>query len=246
MTVILPRLAEGTGIVRAAMSTRQGGVSAEPFGMNLSFRVGDNPETVAENRRRFLEHFGAGPGQLAVPVQVHGTTIRRADGGGEYPACDALMTDRVGLVLGVTVADCVPILLADPVSHVIAAAHAGWRGTAAGIARAVVRAMEGESGISPRRLLAFVGPAAGACCYAVGPEVADLFTPEVVNRRDGGLFVDLKSSNAAQLAASGVLPGSIEIHPLCTITERHLLHSFRRDGSRSGRMMAAISLLSPR
>jgi polyphenol oxidase len=236
---------EGTGAVRFAFSTRNGGVSQPPFGMNLSFRVGDDPACVEENRRLLLQEIGSTPDQLALPLQVHSATVRRVDRPGQYTDCDALITAAEGVVIGVSVADCVPVFLVDARLRVIAAVHAGWRGTAAGIAGAAVRAMEQECGCRPEDLVAWIGPSAAACCYVVGEDVASQFPPEVQSRGSGGVAVDLKRANLDQLAAAGVRPEQVEVNPQCTITESSLFHSFRRDREWSGRMMGVLRLAGP-
>jgi YfiH family protein len=243
MTALHSALLERTGKVRAAFSTRAGGTSPEPFGMNLSTRVGDDPACVEENRRRFLEAVEAAPSVLALPLQVHGTTVVFAGSAGVYPGCDALVTTRPDVVIGVTVADCVPILLADPHAGVVGAVHAGWRGTAAGVLQAALRFMKEEHGCSGGRMLAAVGPSAGVCCYEVGEDVAGRFDPGNVVRRNGRVFLDLRSAAWAVLRAAGLPEGSVEFVGGCTICAPHLFHSYRRDGDRSGRMLGAIRLV---
>jgi hypothetical protein len=146
--------------------------------------------------------------------------------------------------LCVTVADCVPILLCDPRVPAVGVVHAGWRGTASGILAAAVRRMQEEFGTDPAALLAFIGPAAGACCYEVGSEVADRFDAQFLHRHGEHALVDLKSANRTQLLGAGLQPGHIEVDPSCTIEESARFHSYRRDGNRSGRMMGVIGILS--
>ena len=245
MTVLSSRILEETGIVRFACSLRHGGVSRPPLDMNLSFNVGDDPACVEENRRRLLRHIDAGTEDLALPGQMHSATVRRADVPGQYDRCDGLMTDVAGLVLGVSVADCVPVFLVDRRLRVIGAIHAGWRGTAANIAGAAVSALALEYGCNPRDLVAFIGPSAGACCYVVGEEVAARFPPDLISRKEGDPHVDLKAANLRQLLAAGLMAGQVEVSPRCTISEESIFHSYRRDGERSGRMMGVIRLLPP-
>ncbi len=243
MTVLRPAMFEGTSRLVAAVSTRKGGVSSSGFGMNLSFSVGDRSEDVTENRRRFFGGLGIEPEELAIPRQVHSAEFRRVDSPGSYPGCDALMTDRRRVFLCVTIADCLPVLLYAPEANAVAAIHAGWRGTAAGIVSAVVPAMAKEFGFRPETLSAYVGPGASACCYVVGEDVAQRFSPSFVKRDGQGLIVDLKAANVAQLQAAGVLPENIEVSPLCTVSDAANFHSFRRDGASSGRMMAVIGIV---
>jgi hypothetical protein len=229
--------------VRFGMSTRVGGVSPAPFGMNTSFNVGDDEENVRANRQRFLAALDVVPEELAIPRQVHSNVVKVADKPGSYVECDALITAERRVFLSVSVADCVPIFLFDPREQVVAAIHAGWRGTAAGIVERCLEMLQTTFSSKPSNLLAFVGPAAGSCCYVVGEDVAERFAPAFVHRANGLRYVDLKAANVAQLQSVGVPPEAIEVSPLCTITESRLLHSFRRDRQKSGRMMGIIGLL---
>jgi len=238
MTSIAPSIFPG-GIV-AAFSTRKGGVSPAPLGLNLSFKVGDDAANVRKNRELFFGPLGIPLDRLAIPGQVHGGTVRRAENPGDYPETDALVTDRPGLFLCVSVADCVPILLFDPARNVVGAVHAGWRGSAAGITGTAVRTMVEAFGTNPGEILASIGPSASSCCYVVGPEVAARFDAGFRAGRNGGVYLDLKEANRAQLVLAGVPHGNIEVSPHCTISEPDLFHSHRRDGAQSGRMMGVI------
>lgn len=222
------------------MSTRLGGVSAPPFGMNVSYRVCDNEDHVLQNRERFLGRLGIRAERVAVPVQIHSNSIRVVSSPGTYHDSDGLVSAWPDLYVGVTVADCVPVILVDPVNRVVAAVHAGWRGTAAQIVRVAVDVMSRECGTEPGDIVAYLGPAAGVCCYEVGEEVASRFPGETVVRRGAAIYLDVRKANRLQLLESGVLAARIEESTLCTISEETLLHSYRRDGSRSGRMMAVV------
>ena len=242
MKVIRP-LAFPPGIV-AGFSTRSGGVSPPPLGMNLSFRVGDDPSNVRKNREIFFGALGIPPERIAVPGQVHGTTVRRVEEPGEYPETDALISSAKGLFLCVSVADCVPILLLDTQSGAVGAVHAGWRGTASAIVVAALGAMRAEFGTLPSRIIASIGPCASACCYAVGADVASRFPSGCVRNDRGVLFVDLKSANRTQLIGAGVPPETVELRPYCTISDSSLFHSHRREGAKSGRMMGVIGRMA--
>jgi YfiH family protein len=208
--------------------------------MNLSFNVGDDPDRVRANRSAFFGSMGVQESELAVPGQVHGKHIERVEHGGRYPGTDGLITRTPRVFLCVTFADCVPILLFDPVSRSIAGIHAGWRGTVLGIVPEGIRRLAGECGAIPERLRVYLGPAAGACCYEVGEDVARRFEARYVHR-DVLTTVDLHGALKGQLLVAGCLEQNIEISPACTIHDLSF-HSFRRDGRQSGRMMAFIGL----
>jgi len=172
--------------VDAAVTARAGGVSSGPYeSLNLSLSVGDDPGRVLENRRRLAAAFGAGPGDFVFARQVHGAGVRvvgPADrGSGAFSlddaidGADALVTSSPGVVLAILTADCVPVVLHDPQAGVLACVHAGWRGTAAGVAAAAVAAMA-ALGARPGGIVAGIGPAVAADRYQVGPDVHQAVT----------------------------------------------------------------------
>lgn len=240
--VIQPGILGRDARVLSAISTRNGGVSPEPYGMNLSFRVGDAEDNVRNNREVFFGALGIGLHELAIPDQVHGSTVVFARQAGAYPGTDGLVTTVARVFLCVTVADCVPLLMIDPVAHAVAAVHAGWRGTVAGIAAAAVERLREECAAVPDRIVAYLGPSAGICCYEVSEDLASRFDNRFVRRDDSRISVDLKMANRHQLIESGLRPEHIETSPHCTISEPALFHSYRRDRDRSGRLMAVIGL----
>lgn len=266
MTPTLPvlRFAHFGDEVRHGVSTRAGGVSPAPYdSLNLSGTVGDAPENAAQNRERFAR-AAAGVGQdvLVVLTQVHGARVVRATaadcGRGIVPAAaappppaaDAVITDEPGVPLQVLAADCVPLLLWDPVHHAVGAVHAGWRGTAAGVAQAAVAAMAGAFGTRPADLRAGIGPAIGPCCYEVDAPVLDALVrryPDIapaVTRpvRAGHAMLDLQDANRRQLLALGVPGAAIEVMRLCTACHQGLFYSDRATGRRTGRFGALVML----
>jgi len=239
--IVRPSIFSSLGFVVAGMSTALGGVSRPPLGLNLSYRVGDEPSAVEINRGLFFDTLGVHPRELAFPHQVHSATIRHAADAGEYHACDALVTSARNVALVVTVADCVPILLVDPVHGIAAAVHAGWRGSAERIAEETIRELRSKQGVHPADIRAWIGPSAGPCCYAVGEDVARRFPSTAAAEREGRWYVDLKAENERQLTEAGVPQEQIERSQACTICDRRF-HSHRRDGAQSGRMMAVLML----
>ncbi|HTR81668.1 MAG TPA: peptidoglycan editing factor PgeF [Bacteroidota bacterium] len=226
------------------MSTRNGGMSPGGLGMNLSFNVGDDKVNVIENRRRFFSALHIGLDELAFPMQCHSANVKTIAMWGGYENCDGLITGELGVFIAVSVADCVPIFLFDPVTCAVAGIHAGWRGTSAGIVRNAVSQMQSEFHVEAHNLVAFVGPAAGKCCYEVGVDVAQKFDPQfVLDTGDQKWKVDLKGANVNQLIEAGVRKQNIEQHEGCTIHESERFHSYRRDGRNSGRMMAVIGIV---
>jgi YfiH family protein len=228
--------------VIAAFSTRQGGVSPPLLDLNLSYRVGDLPENVTRNRARFFGSLGIFPERIVTMRQVHGADVVAVTEPGEIDAADGLVTDRPQLFLCVTVADCAPVLLYDPAHHAVGAVHAGWRGTDQHAVEKAVEVMKSVYATRTSDLLAHIGPVAAECCYEVGEEVARRFPAEYVIRRVDRLFLNLRGLNRKQLENSGISPANIQTSLFCTISDSTLFHSHRRDGARSGRMMAVIGL----
>jgi YfiH family protein len=240
--IVTSRILASVPRVRFGLSTRHGGVSPEPYGMNLSFAVGDDEHRVKENRERFFESLGIDQESVAIPGQVHSGRVMKVETPGRYPECDGLVTDRPGVYCCVSGADCIPVFLVDPLHPAVGAVHAGWRGTVAGIAKSAVELMQKTFASQPENLLAYIGPGADVCCYEVGAEVAERFPQGTVLVREGKRFVDLKKANREQLVGAGLPEGNIEVSPSCTISDS-LYHSYRRDGKKSGRMMGVIGLL---
>jgi hypothetical protein len=198
--------------------------------------------------------------QVSCPVtalhrvrQVHGAVVAVVDGAAPAvppPEADALVTHRPGTALAVVTADCVPVLLADPVSGAVGAVHAGWRGTAANIAGAAVAAMADRWGVPPARLTAAIGPSIGACCYEVGDELEGAFVAAGhdaralaawFNRDDRGrLRLDLWTANRDLLVAAGLRPRQVHVAGLCTKTHLEWFESYRAEGPNAGRMVAII------
>jgi hypothetical protein len=237
---------------RHGFSVRTGGVSPPPFdALNLARNVGDTPEAVSENHRLFAGEVGYAPERLYEVSQVHGAVVERADVALEPPAfrkreADALVLAETGYAVGVRVADCVPVLLAHAGSGAVSAVHAGWRGVVQGVVPAAIRALCTLAQAEPRELLCAIGPHIGPESFEVGDEVARELAQvaphdaRVVIAREPRPHVHLERAVRAQLLGLGVTPENIERVPGCTFREPNRFFSFRRDGARSGRHLAAI------
>jgi len=184
----------------------------------------------------------ASAGQLLLLRQVHGTAVREAPWEGT-PEADASLAEVPGLLLGIETADCLPVLLVDPQRQAVAAAHAGWRGTAAGVTARAVAALVAH-GSDPGELLAALGPGIGPCCYQVGPELRQAFGPgsEEFFRlgSDGRLCLDVRAVNRRQLLLAGLHAERILGLDDCTSCCSDRYHSFRRDGKGAGRMISFV------
>ncbi len=215
--------------------------------------TGDHVSSVAENRRRLAALLGIQPGQLVFPRQTHSGWVAEVK---ELPEqelteTDGLVTNRPGICLCVQTADCVSVLLFDPVQKAIAAIHAGWRGTVKRIAGKAVRKMQAISGSKPGHLRAVIGPSIGPAVYEVGPEVVREVERTVPNPRHslwdngrGSIHFNLWEANRQILLASGLTPNHIEVSEKCTFREETLFFSARREGKNTGRMVSGIMLLN--
>lgn len=248
----LPGLAHG-------VSTRAGGLSEPPYhSLNLGLHVGDDPGRVLANRRRAARALGFGPEDLVLAAQVHGAQVARVgaaergrgalDQASALPDADALITDQPGLLLGILVADCLPILLVEPASGALGLAHAGWRGTVADIAGRTVAAMVRAYGVRPERLLAVIGPGIGRASFTVGPDVLAAFraafgagAAELIDLdgEDRGR-VDLAEANRRQLRRAGLAPEQIHLDPACSASDLARFFSHRAEGGRTGRFGAFL------
>jgi polyphenol oxidase len=226
-------------------TTRTGGASPAPWdSLNLGGAVGDDPTRVEENWRRLAKATALG---FARVRQVHGARVLRLDApGAPVEEADAVVSVRPAVAACVSVADCVPVLLADPETGAVAAVHAGWRGTMARVASAAVAALA-RTGARPERLIAAIGPSIGPCCYEVSADLAARFRAEMgpVVREDPTPHLDLWAANRGILEAAGVPPGRIDLLSRCTACERELFFSHRRDAGQTGRQVAFISPLHP-
>lgn len=200
------------------------------------------PPSVTPERAEFAARLGLEPQHLTSAGAVHGTRVARVDAPAlSVEGADGLATDRPRLPLLATFADCLPIVVYDPARRAVVLAHAGWRGTAGGIAGAAVAALRAEYESRPEDLVAGVGPGICGRCYEVGEEVAERFDPAVVgpSGRPGGFLLDLPDANRRQLLAAGVPAPRIHLCGICTL-ESPELPSHRRhpDGARFAGLVA--------
>jgi YfiH family protein len=226
--------------IRRVVTTRHGGVSVPPYAsFNLGEHVGDRSEAVAANRERLAAGVGLPAQRLVWMEQVHGRTVAVVDGplAAPVPATDALVTAEPGLAVAVLVADCVPVLLADPVGKVVGAVHAGRVGARVGVLPAALAAMR-ELGARIEQVEVLLGPSACGQCYevpaAMQADVEDRLPGSACRTRQGTAGLDLRAGLWRQLAAAGV--ARVGVDPRCTI-EDPALYSYRREGV-TGRLAA--------
>ncbi|MBZ0203550.1 MAG: peptidoglycan editing factor PgeF [Ignavibacteria bacterium] len=243
MTEILKsKLLSGVNGLVHGISTRAGG--SAPYYNNLSRHVGDDESAVAENRARFFGGLGIDESRLVHANQVHSDGVTIVTKPGLYKKTDALITQKEDLYLVISVADCLPVMIFDPVRSVIANIHSGWRGTQKGIVTDTISMMQSEFSSSPGDMLVFIGPGISHEYFEVGGEVARMFDDKYISFRDSGTsakpFIDIGAVVMDQLKSAGVKLENIERLELCTFSNADYLHSYRRDKENSGRMFAVV------
>lgn len=244
------------------LTTRLGGCSGAPWdSFNLSFRVGDDCENVSSNRRLLAETIGISRSALIGVKQVHDTHVKvikeaspgpvATDSQGGVDLADAMVTNVPGICPMVLVADCVPILMYDPVKKVVGAVHAGWKGTLGSITKRVVEVFTEQFGSSSPDIIAGIGPSIGPCCLRVGPEVAAMARDAFGSRSvgllnmspDGAALLNLWRANQQQLLESGLDEKHIEIAHCCTCCNKpSLFFSYRKGKGETGRFGAGIMM----
>ena len=245
-----PLLSEA-GFLNACSCRLHGASTVAAATLNLALHVGDEAQLVLANRRHFAAALGVQAECFTTCAQVHGSEVAVVDaklvGAGALAlsdtiaGTDALITQLPDVPLLLFFADCVPVLLADDKSGAVGLAHAGWRGTVAGIAKKTVAAMQQQFGTQPEDVLAAIAPSIGACCYEVDDFVRDkaggyeeFFAP--VAGKPGKYMLDLWGYNKKELLEAGVLPEHIAIAGVCTAHNHELFCSYRAEAGKTGRM----------
>lgn len=241
-------------------TSREGGVSVGNYAsFNLSPFSGDNPDNFLENIKILASRLGIGLDKIIIPYQIHGTEIRVIDESffklnfeqkkAFLNGIDAIITKLPSICIGITTADCVPILFFDPVKKVIAAAHAGWRGTCGKIAEKTILTLIEKFECNPSDILVTIGPSISVEMYEVGNELVESFEKagfdisEIFSTKNNSLYLDLWKANEQLLIKNGILQQNIEIAGICTYTEHEKFFSARRLGIKSGRMLSGIMLV---
>jgi len=234
-----------------AFSTERKAIDADnPYdGFNITHYTGDLPEHVSRCKEQLCQQLGIDLPHLVVPHQVHGTTIAEvteATLNNDFEAVDALITTLPHTCIGVSTADCVPILLHDAITGAIAAIHAGWRGTVARIASRTIDMMSSRYASRPTNIKAVIGPSIGPKAFEVGEEVYEAFMKagfrmdDITMFMNGKWHIDLWKANSLILQEAGMSPTHIQTAARCTYTEYEHFFSARRLGIHSGRIFTGI------
>ncbi|NKQ41017.1 MAG: peptidoglycan editing factor PgeF [Sulfurovum sp.] len=219
---------------------------------SMALHTGEDSKQVMQNRGKLAEHFGE-EYRFCGTRQVHGDKVFVLNSHHEMGwrdltdavEADAIVTNLPHMALTILTADCVPILLYDPIAKAIGAVHAGWKGSKSNITRKTIKTMQNQYGSRPQDIIAAIGPAIGVCCYEVGLDVAEYFVDhsEIVqpSKRKGKFQLDLKAINGMQLLDAGLMRSNIEISDICTACYSDIYFSYRKD-SCSGRFISAIAI----
>lgn len=237
----------GTGVT-AFSTTRQGGCSTGNYAaFNINGYCGDDEVHIAANKVALCGLLGIDSNRLVMPHQVHDCVVRRIDGPqqGVIEGVDAVMTDVPQLCIGVSTADCIPVLLYDSTHRAVSAVHAGWRGTVLRIVQKAVEAMRDTYGTAPADLQAVIGPGISLDSFEVGDEVYDQFLSagfdmQPISRRDAKWHIDLPMCNRLQLMEAGIPADHIQMTNICTYQQYDRYFSARRLGIQSGRIYTGI------
>lgn len=240
--MISPRIINDEGII-SFVTTKVCGPSEGPYGSsNFGFWVGDTKEVVSGNFDKLCTKLGVDRGNVVVAKQVHGKSIWQGQAPGLVEGYDALICNIPGLMIGVTVADCVPILLYDSERRVCAAVHAGWKGVEVGILSDVIRKIFSDYGSDPKDLVCYLGPCISEKHFEVDEEVAVRFDSRYVqySEQKGKYRVDLREVLKSKVLDLGIPALNIEVSTLCTVENNDLFYSYRKNGPVTGRMFAGM------
>lgn len=237
-------------------TTRHEGVSRPPYNsLNLGMNTQDQQANVEGNRSLLARAFGLNQEALVTPKQVHGSDILVINEANEdynhflSVEGDAVITNQPHVMIGVCVADCAPIVLCDPEKKVIAAVHAGWKGTAAGLVAKTIAGMKSEFGCDPGGLQAAIGPCIQKCCYEVDEPVKKAFMQNNISwdscavlKNPGKWQLDLAAANRELLLLAGLPAEAIQVSEQCVCCHSEQFFSYRRDQEEAGRQMGFIML----
>lgn len=245
--------------IKHGISTRLGGHSTAPFiSLNLGLHTGDDAEVVWHNRQLFCQAVDLVPDKMVTAEQIHGDVVQQVTasdagrGAKHYheaiKGTDALITNVPGLPLMLFFADCVPVLIVDPVAKAIGISHAGWKGTVAKIAQKTVLAMQQQFNTTPADCLVGIGPSIGPCCYEVDEVVLSKLRAnfpdweKLVKPKEKRWQLNLWEANRAQLKEIGIRDNNITVSSICTADNKQIFFSHRAESGHTGRIGAIISL----
>lgn len=242
MLIIKPSIFNQFPEIIFGFSTKYGQDSEPPYYFNLSYSVGDHKEKVDTNRKIFFNDLGLNEKMISYQKQVHEDKINIVDTCGSCGESDALITKSKNLGLAISSADCPAIFIYDPLKKIIAAVHSGWKGTEKKILAKTIKRLSDEFSCNATDLICYIGPSISQINYEVGEEVAKKFIEQFILTKENKYYLDLAGVNFNMLVNEGVKKINIQVSKLCSYEYSNLLHSYRRDGVKSGRALGVISI----
>ena len=242
MLIIKPFIFKRFPEIVFGFSTKIGPNAKPPYYFNLSYSVGDEKEIVDSNRALFFNELGLNEKMVSYQKQVHEDKINTVSSFGSCGESDALITREKNLGLAISSADCPAIFIYDPKEKVIAAVHSGWRGTEKKILGKTIQKLKNDFNVNPADLVCYIGPSISQKNYEVGEEVAAKFGKEFILNNENKFYLNLFGVNYKMLVDEGIKEVNIQVSSLCSFEYEYLLHSYRRDGLKSGRALGVIAM----
>jgi YfiH family protein len=242
MLIIKPFIFKRFSEIIFGFSTKIGPDTKQPYYFNLSYSVGDEKEIVDSNRKLFFRELGLNEKMVSYQKQVHEDKISTVNSSGSCGESDALITTEMNLGLAISSADCPAIFVYDPVQKVIAAVHSGWKGTEKKILRKTIQKLKNDFNSIPANLICYIGPSISQKNYEVGEEVASKFENEFVSLNENKFYLNLSGANYKMLVDEGVRKANVQVSGLCSYEYENILHSYRREGVKSGRALGVIAM----
>jgi len=242
MLIIKPFIFKRFPEIVFGFSTKIGPNAKPPYYFNLSYSVDDNKEIVDSNRALFFNELGLNEKIVSYQKQVHEDKINTVSSFGSCGESDALITTKMNLGLAISSADCPAIFIYDPKEKVIAAVHSGWKGTQKKILRKTIQKLKTDFNSDASNLICYIGPSISQKNYEVGEDVAAKFDGEFVVKNENKFYLNVSGANYKMLVDEGVKEVNIQVSGLCSYEFENLLHSYRRDGQKSGRALGIIAM----
>jgi YfiH family protein len=242
MVTLKPGIFTGFDNIICGFSTIIDDGMEAPYYFNQSLSVGDEEERVLQNRKRWLESLGINPENCATQRQVHGDTIRFITEGGMKGDSDAMITDKPGIAILISSADCPSIFVYDKKQHLVAGIHSGWKGTYLKIVRKTINTMTNGLNCKPKNLYCYLAPAISQINYEVSEDTASLFDDRYLRPLGEKYLLNVPKANYDMLIESGIPKENIQLSKLCSFKYENLFHSYRRAGAKSGRASGIIAI----
>ena len=242
MLIIKPFIFNSFPEIIFGFSTKIGPDAESPFYFNLSYSVGDEKGNVDQNRKMFFEKVGLSTETVSYQKQIHEDFIQEVKGAGNCGESDGLITTSRNLGLSISSADCPAVFIYDPVIKLIAAVHSGWRGTEKKIVQKTITRLRNDFKSNASDMVCYISPSISQMNYEVGKEVAEKFDPDFVMVKDNKFFLDVAGANYKMLIDEGVKKTNIQLSNLCSFEYEKVLHSYRRNGQKSGRALGVIAI----